>query len=77
MSDVSFPPPDDQPFTEPDYRVCATYVGYPPGGTPTNITCEQGPVQGTHLYIQLPRVERMNLCEVEVYGRPMGKNTLK
>ena len=79
VSDVSFPPPDDQPFAEPDYHVCATYVGYPPGGTAVIITCQQGPVWGwgTHLYIQQPRVEFLTLCEVEVYGWGKGKRMKK
>ena len=70
------PPPDDQLFIEPDYLACAAaYDGYPPGGVPTNITCEQGPVRGSHLYIQLPIASYLQVLEVEVYGVVTGTYT--
>ena len=73
VSDISIPPPNDRPFSEPDYHVCATYASNPPAGTQVNIVCQPGPVKGTHLYIQQSGTDKIILCEVEVYGFQRGK----
>lgn len=49
------------------YSLCANFVGYPPAGTTTTVTCQPGTAAGRYLVIQLPSPGYLSLCEVQVY----------
>ena len=46
---------------------CGQYPGYPIDGTVGRVLCSPSPIRGRYVYITLPAVQHLMLCEVEVF----------
>ena len=56
------------------YHPCGQYKGVPAAGKDVEVTCKKA-VIGRYLYIYVPQISNMQLCEVQVFGKDTGKKT--
>ena len=49
------------------YSVCATYQGYPAGGSTVIMECQSSTVAGRYLIVQIPAALQLCVCEVQAF----------
>ena len=70
-SNVSFPSSLPGPMAGNGYHMCGQYLGTPPVGQISRITCQPQPITAQYVYIKLDRSTNpgvLEMCEVWVYG---------
>ena len=67
ISNISFPVNSDE-LVPPDFIQCGQYVGYPAAGQAGTITCRPGPIRGRYVFVSLPILDVLQMCEVRVFA---------
>ena len=70
-SNLSFPSSLSGPMGGSDYQLCGKYLGTPPVGQISRVTCQPQPITARYVYIQVNRSvapANLELCEVWVYS---------
>ena len=49
------------------YSICATYPGYPAGGSTVIMECQSSTIPGRYLIVQLPSTNQLCVCEVQAF----------
>jgi len=49
------------------YSICATYQGYPAGGSTVIMECQPNTAAGRYLIVQLPIAQQLSVCEVQAF----------
>jgi len=52
------------------YSICAQYPGFPAGGSRVIMECQSNTLPGRYLILQLPIVNYLSACEIEVFTVP-------
>ena len=72
VSNVSFPVTADD-LVPPAFTQCGQYDGYPGSGQTGTLTCSPGPSRGRYVFISLPAIESLTLCEVRFFAGLMSE----
>ena len=76
-SDIGFPlSPPGSLLGHAGYTLCGQYLGTPPVGQISRVTCQPGPISARYVYIKadVPATRNiLELCEVWVYGSKFQK----
>ena len=68
ISETGFPVNTSQ-FNTEQFHLCGQFPGMPPAGVKSRVKCPWGGITGRYVYITLPRIAVLTMCEVEIYGR--------
>ena len=68
ISETGFPINTSQ-FNTEQFHLCGQFPGMPPAGVKSRVKCPWGGITGRYVYITLPRIAVLTLCQVEIYGR--------
>jgi hypothetical protein len=60
--------PPSQSLAPSQYSLCAYYPDYPALGETVNLPCMPGTLPGRYLVVQIPSVNYLSTCEVQVFG---------
>ena len=73
VSNVSFPVTSYE-LVSPAFTWCGQYQGYPGPGQRGTVTCSPGPSRGRYVFISLPTLGILTMCETQVFaGRAKTK----
>ena len=76
VSDQKWPVTRDQ-FSDPGFRLCAQYQGYPSASATVTVPCSPGGLFGRYVYISLPSTQwLLTICELEVGGGELVNHRL-
>ena len=67
VSNISFPATAAQ-LVPPAFTRCGQYQGYPEPGQAGTVTCSPGPSRGRYVFISLPTLGILTMCETRVFA---------